>query len=154
MATPDMASRAATTEPIGGPPESDDPAETPDRLYTIGELASVHGITTRTIRFYEAKGLIRPARKGVARAYSRRDRARLILILRGKNLGFSLDEIETFLSLYDADPSHMTQAQMLMDMVDRQVADLQEKKADIERILRDLKQIRNQCAAHLQSNRR
>jgi DNA-binding transcriptional MerR regulator len=148
-----MASRAVTTEPVNQP-TSDEPAEDQERLFTIGELASVHAITTRTIRFYESKGLIRPARKGVARAYSRRDRARLILILRGKNLGFSLEEIEKFLSLYDADPSHIAQAQLLMDMVDRQVSDLQEKKADIERILRDLKQIRAQCAEHLQANRR
>jgi DNA-binding transcriptional MerR regulator len=147
-----MASRAATTEPVSAPPAHDEPADTPDRVYTIGELAAVHGITTRTIRFYESKGLIRPARKGVARAYARRDRARLILILRGKNLGFSLEEIEKFLSLYDADPSHLAQTQMLMDMVDRQVSDLQEKKADIERILRDLKQIRAQCAEHLAHN--
>ena len=62
-------------------------------LYTIGELAGEFNVTTRTIRFYESKGLISPARRGVARAYSRRDRARLKLILRGKNLGFSLEEI-------------------------------------------------------------
>jgi DNA-binding transcriptional MerR regulator len=147
-----MASRAVTTEPISAPPANDEPGDTPDRMFTIGELAALHSITTRTIRFYEAKGLIRPARKGVARAYARRDRARLILILRGKNLGFSLEEIEKFLSLYDADPSHLAQAQLLMDMVDRQVSDLQEKKADIERILRDLKQIRAQCAEHLAHN--
>ncbi len=144
-----MASRAATTEPVIASPANDEMADAPDRLFTIGELASVHGITTRTIRFYESKGLIRPARKGVARAYSRRDRARLILILRGKNLGFSLEEIEKFLSLYDADPSHVAQAQLLMDMVDRQMTDLQAKRADIDRILRDLKQIRGQCAEHL-----
>jgi MerR family regulatory protein len=62
-----MASRAATTEPVSTPPAHDEPVDTPDRLFTIGELATVHGITTRTIRFYESKGLIRPARKGVAR---------------------------------------------------------------------------------------
>ena len=148
-----MASRAAPLEPISGPTSDDDAAGSPDRLFTIGELAAVHGITTRTIRFYESKGLIRPARKGVARAYGRRDRARLILVLRGKNLGFTLEEIETFLGLYDADPSHLTQTQMLMDTVDRHIRDLQDKRADIERILRDLKQIRAQCASHLDANR-
>ncbi|MFK5151177.1 MerR family transcriptional regulator, partial [Klebsiella pneumoniae] len=59
-----------------------------ERLYTIGELAGELDVTTRAIRFYEAKGLIAPARRGVARSYTRRDRARLKLILRGKNLGF------------------------------------------------------------------
>ena len=72
-------------------------AEDPDRLYTIGELAEEFDVTTRTIRFYEAKGLIMPARRGVARCYGRRDRARLKLILRGKNLGFSLEVIAQYL---------------------------------------------------------
>jgi DNA-binding transcriptional MerR regulator len=68
-----------------------------NRLFAIGELAAEFGVTTRTIRFYESKGLISPARRGVARAYSRRDRARLKLILRGKNLGFSLEAIAAYL---------------------------------------------------------
>jgi DNA-binding transcriptional MerR regulator len=68
-----------------------------NRQFTIGELATEFGVTTRTIRFYESKGLISPARRGVARAYSRRDRARLKLILRGKNLGFSLEAIAAYL---------------------------------------------------------
>ena len=91
-----------------------------DRLYTIGELAGEFDVTTRTIRFYESKGLISPARRGVARAYSRRDRARLKLILRGKNLGFSLEEIAEYLKLYDADPAQMAQTQMLLSGVERQ----------------------------------
>ena len=150
-----MASRAAVLEPSteAAALPGDEVGDSPDRLFTIGELAAVHGITTRTIRFYESKGLIRPSRKGVARAYARRDRARLILILRGKNLGFTLEEIETFLGLYDADPSHLTQTQMLMETVDRHIRDLQDKRADIERILRDLKQIRSQCAAHIEAKR-
>ena len=68
-------------------------------FYTIGELAEDLGITTRAIRFYEAKGLIAPARRGVARSYTRRDRARLMLVLRGKNLGFTLDDIRHYLEL-------------------------------------------------------
>src|SRR5262245_42842132 len=80
-------------------------AEASEGLYTIGGLAEELKLTTRAIRFYEAKGLIAPARRGVARSYSRRDRARLKLILRGKNLGFSLEEIAQYLKLYDADPA-------------------------------------------------
>lgn len=124
----------------------------PDRLATIGELAAAYGITTRTIRFYEAKGLISPARKGVARAYGRRDRARLKLILRGKNLGFSLEDITEFLSLYDTDPSQIAQTRLLLAKVDGHIQDLENKRKDIERTLKDLKEIRSQCVEHLEAS--
>jgi DNA-binding transcriptional MerR regulator len=121
----------------------------PERLHTIGELADELAVTTRAIRFYEAKGLIAPARRGVARSYSRRDRARLMLILRGKNLGFSLEEISQYLMLYDADPAQMTQTQMLLARIEAAIADLQLKRADLDRTLRELKDIRAQCVEHL-----
>lgn len=124
-----------------------------DRLYTIGELAGELEVTTRTIRFYEAKGLIAPARRGVARSYTRRDRARLRLILRGKNLGFTLDEIAQYLKLYDADPTQHAQTQLLLSRVETAIADLQEKRADIERTLRELKDIRGQCQQHLNAKK-
>jgi DNA-binding transcriptional MerR regulator len=120
-----------------------------DRLYTIGELAAELGVTTRTIRFYESKGLIAPARRGVARCYSRRDRARLMLILRGKNLGFSLEAIGEYLKLYDADPAHIAQTQMLLAGVEEAIDNLQTKRADLDRTLKELKDIRAQCMAHL-----
>ena len=107
-------------------------------------------MTTRAIRFYEAKGLIAPARRGVARSYSRRDRARLMLILRGKNLGFSLEEIAQYLALYDADPAQVAQTRMLLARIEAAIEDLQTKRADLDRTLRDLKDIRAQCVQHLQ----
>jgi DNA-binding transcriptional MerR regulator len=122
-----------------------------DRLYTIGELAAELGITTRTIRFYESKGLIAPARRGVARSYSRRDRGRLKLILRGKNLGFSLEAIAEYLKLYDADPAHIAQTQMLLNGVEEAIEGLQTKRADLDRTLKELREIRAQCVEHLQS---
>jgi DNA-binding transcriptional MerR regulator len=127
------------------------PGEPPERLYSIGELAEELALTTRAIRFYEAKGLISPARRGVARSYSRRDRARLRLILRGKNLGFTLEEIAQYLSLYDADPAQVAQTQMLLARVETAIEDLQAKRADLDRSLRELKDIRAQCAAHLKA---
>jgi len=126
----------------------------PERLYTIGELADDLAVTTRAIRFYEAKGLIAPARRGVARSYSRRDRARLMLILRGKNLGFSLEEISQYLMLYDADPTQITQTQMLLARIEAAMADLQLKRADLDRSLRELKDIRAQCVEHLKGKGR
>jgi DNA-binding transcriptional MerR regulator len=112
-------------------------------------------VTTRTIRFYESKGLIAPARRGVARAYSRRDRARLKLILRGKNLGFSLEDIAAYLKLYDTDPTQMAQTQMLLAGVEAAIEDLQAKRSDLDRTLKDLREIRTQCLEHLtKKNRR
>jgi DNA-binding transcriptional MerR regulator len=126
-----------------------EPSAPEDRLYTIGELAAELSVTTRTIRFYESKGLISPARRGVARSYSRRDRARLKLILRGKNLGFSLEVIGEYLKLYDADPAHIAQTQMLLAGVEEAIDNLQTKRTDLDRTLKELKEIRAQCVEHL-----
>jgi DNA-binding transcriptional MerR regulator len=120
-----------------------------ERLYSIGELAQELEVTTRAIRFYEAKGLIAPVRRGVHRSYSRRDRARLRLILRGKNLGFTLEEVAQYLRLYDADPAQIAQTQMLLAHIERAIEHLQVKRADIDRTLKELKEIRNQCTEHL-----
>jgi DNA-binding transcriptional MerR regulator len=120
-----------------------------DVRLTIGELATELGLTTRTIRFYEQKGLIVPSRKGVARYYGRRDRARMRLILQGKNLGFSLEVIAEFLALYDSDPSQVAQARMLRTKVDAAIADLESKRNDIERALADLQDISRRCTEHL-----
>lgn len=129
-------------------PHSSSDQPTDDR-FTIGELAEELGVTTRAIRFYESRGLIAPERKGVARAYTRRDRARLLLILRGKNLGFTLEDIKEYLELYDADPGQVTQAAMLKAKVEAHIDDLHRKQIDIERTLKELKDIRTQCELHL-----
>jgi DNA-binding transcriptional MerR regulator len=119
-------------------------------FYTIGELADDFAITTRTIRFYEARGLIRPQRvRANNRAYSRRDRARLKLILRGKNLGFSLEDVAEYLSLYDSDPGQVTQTKLLLGKIEAHIADLNAKRTDLDSTLAELKEIRNQCLGHL-----
>ena len=119
------------------------------RLQRIGELAAEFAITTRAIRFYESRGLLTPARRGTNRSYDRRDRARLMLILRGKNLGFSLEDIGEYLALYDTDPTQDAQTRLLLDKVEVAIVDLQHKRADIDRSLRELKEIRAACVAHL-----
>jgi DNA-binding transcriptional MerR regulator len=120
-----------------------------DKLYTIGELAEEFAVTTRTIRFYESRGLIAPARRGSNRSYTRRDRARLALILRGKNLGFSLEDVAEYLGLYDADPGQQAQTTMLLNKVEATIADLNQKRADLDRTLKELKEIRTKCLDHL-----
>jgi DNA-binding transcriptional MerR regulator len=143
---------SARPSPAGAkhvPPPAAAAGERAERLYSIGELAQELKVTTRAIRFYEAKGLIAPVCRGVHRSYSRRDRARLKLILRGKNLGFTLEEVAQYLKLYDADPAQIAQTQMLLAHIERAIEHLQAKRADIDRTLKELKEIRSQCAEHL-----
>ncbi len=122
-------------------------------LYTIGELSREFGVTSRTIRFYESKGLLSPLRKGTARSYSKRDRAQLILVLRGKNLGFTLEEIKEYLGLYAADTSQITQLRHLLDKIDDRIELLRRKKADLERTQSELKAIRSQVMAALKERK-
>ena len=142
---PDGAAREEnSTAPQRGPDTS-----STEPQWSIGELARQLGVTTRTIRFYEAQQLITPEREKGARVYGRRDRARMHLILRGKNLGFTLDVIRQYLSLYDADPDQVAQTQMFLEKVDASIADLEGKKSDIERTLAELKALQTRAVAFL-----
>src|SRR5436305_11215191 len=107
-------------------------AEERDGLFTVTELARDLGITARTIRFYEDKGLIAPQRAGSTRVYTARDRARMILILRGKRLGFSLREIKEYLDLYGIDVNHTEQLRLLMKSVRVRIARLVEQRKALE----------------------
>ncbi len=129
--------------------------ETPgEPTYSISALAKEFGITTRTIRFYESRGLISPERVGTARRYSKRDRARLMLILRGRNLGFTVDDVSEYLSLYDSDPGQLAQTRLLLDKVTAAIDDLETKRRDIEHSLGELSEIRARCEAHLKDRER
>jgi DNA-binding transcriptional MerR regulator len=112
-----------------------------DDLAGINAVAQMLGITPRTLRFYEDKGLIAPCRVGTTRIYRRREVARMQLILRGKQLGFSLREIEDLLDLYDADPQHVEQMRALAErcrqrigLLDRQREAITETRAELEKI--------------------
>jgi DNA-binding transcriptional MerR regulator len=110
-------------------------------LFAIADLSDEFGISTRAIRFYESKGLLKPERIGGTRVFRRRDRARLILILRGKRLGFSLRDISDYLSLYDAQ-SQTAQVKLLVDKVDERLGLLERQKADLETTIGELREIR------------
>jgi DNA-binding transcriptional MerR regulator len=110
-------------------------------LFAIADLATEFGISTRAIRFYETKGLLQPERVGATRVFRRRDRARLILILRGKRLGFSLRDISEYLSLYDAH-SQSAQVTLLIAKVDERLSLLERQKADLEITIDELREIR------------
>lgn len=110
-------------------------------LFAIADLAQEFGISTRAIRFYEAKGLLHPERVGGTRVFRRRDRARLILILRGKRLGFSLRDISDYLSLYDAH-SQTAQVNLLVQKVDERLQLLEQQLGDLQTTIAELREIR------------
>jgi DNA-binding transcriptional MerR regulator len=117
-------------------------------LYAIADLAREFGISTRAIRFYESKGLLHPERVGGSRIFRRRDRARLILILRGKRLGFSLRDISDYLSLYDAH-SQTAQVNLLVEMVDQRLALLEGQLTDLQTTISELREIRKLASERL-----
>jgi DNA-binding transcriptional MerR regulator len=114
------------------------PTSDSERLYSITDLARELAITPRAIRFYESKALIAPQRAGANRIYTHRDRARLLIILRGKRLGFSLSGIKSFLDLYDADPQQESQLRHLLKGVRRRIEQLETQKRDLELTLDEL----------------
>ncbi len=118
-------------------------------LYTVTRLADDLGVTPRTIRFYEDKGLIAPRRAGVTRIYTHRDRARMKLILRGKRLGFSLRDIGEFLDLYDVDTTQTAQMRRLLRAVRDRLDELEEQRLALEQTLDELRDIEGQAQARL-----
>ncbi len=125
-----------------------------------GELAGIQhvaeelGVTMRTLRFYEDKGLIEPRRVGTMRVYTRREVARLQLILRGKRLGFSLKEIKEFLDLYDADPQHVEQMRLLAARASQRAADLIQQRSAIEQTIAELHQIEREALERIEAAQR
>src|ERR1700733_11925858 len=114
------------------------------QFYSVTQLARDLGVTARTIRFYEDKGLISPQRAGNNRVYTLRDRARMSLILRGKKLGFSLREIKEYLDLYDADPTHAKQLRLLLKAVSTRIAQLEDQRVALDEALGELRDVEAQ----------
>jgi DNA-binding transcriptional MerR regulator len=120
------------------------------RLWTVGELAEELGVTTRTLRFYEAEGLISPRRQGAVRVYSVRDRTRLRLILRGKRFGMSLAEIAEIIDIYDgANSSERRQLRTLLDRLAAITGDLQARQEDLRRTLDEVADVTELCRTRL-----
>ena len=124
-----------------------------ERLYGISELASELGITARAIRFYEAKGLLTPPRVNGGRVYTRRERARLKLILRAKSIGFSLAEVRQFLDLYGSrGEGRPQQVIFVAERSNTLIKELEQKQADVAATLEELKDIHRQCLRYLAEN--
>lgn len=113
--------------------------------FTITDLAKEFELTTRAIRFYEDQGLLAPSRDGRNRIYSKRDRVRLKLILRGKRLGFSLGEIKELFDLYASAQGEKAQLKQYLKILAQKRALLEEKKKDIEAVLSEIDMFEAQC---------
>jgi DNA-binding transcriptional MerR regulator len=115
------------------------------RTWSITDLAEEFGVTLRTIRFYEDRGLIAPERRGTPRVFHARDRVRLALILRGRRLGFSLDEIATIVDMYDAEPGEAGQLRYLLEQIDVRRTELEQRRKDIDETLAELAEVERRC---------
>lgn len=125
-----LAERRARAEHDGAGPVS----------FTITELAEEFGITPRAIRFYEDKGLLNPGRNGLNRIYTRRDRARLKLILRGKRLGFSLSAIKEMIDLYDLGDGQVEQLRLTLKRAQERMTALEGQRAEIDQAIAELRE--------------
>ena len=127
------------TQAGGAAPVNDDAVPDSNEEYTrIGEMAKTFGVTLRTLRFYEDKGLISPKRDGSTRLYSRRDRARLKLILLGRKVGFSLRDVKQIMDLYDPKGANTKQLRLTLVKSEKQLARLQKQRAAIDEAITEL----------------
>lgn len=108
-------------------------------LMTISDMCLTFDVTPRTLRFYEAKELLSPIREGTKRLFTKRDRARLTLILRGKRFGFSLEDIRQLLDLYDRDGSQETQLTRTYDIARARLAQMEHQRAELDEAIVELK---------------
>lgn len=120
------------------------------KTYTIAELAKEFGITHRTIRYYEEQGLIAPQRQGQERVYSDKDRVALVLVLRGKRIGFSLAECRNLIELYDPQEGNKKQLNIMLEKISERRAALEQQMLDIQKIQQELDIAEQRCQSALE----
>ncbi len=113
---------------------------TTDDLMTIRQMCDAFDVTPRTLRFYEAKELIFPIREGQKRLFTKRDRARLTLILRGKRFGFSLEDIRQLLDLYNMGDQQATQLKRTYDLALKRLAEMESQRDELNTAIAELKE--------------
>jgi|SRR5664279_358547 DNA-binding transcriptional MerR regulator len=122
----------------------------PERTWTVRELADELGVTTRTLRFYEAEGLLSPHRLGTSRVYGQREHARLRLILRGRRFGMTLSECREIVDMYDgAATSERRQLETLLVRLEAVASDLRARQVDLGRTLDEVTEVVEQCRDRL-----
>ena len=125
-------------------------AGTKERTWSVRELADELQVTTRTLRFYEAEGLLSPRRVGTARIYTARDHTRLVLILRGRRFGMSLPEIREIVDMYDDSATgERGQLDALITRLTEIAADLRARQRDLSRTLAEVDDVAERCRARL-----
>lgn len=136
----------------GGAPADGVPDTSPDSggsTWTIAQVADEFGVTHRTVRHYEELGLIAPERRGTQRVYHRRDKIRLALILRGKRLGFPLEEIRKIVDMYDDIPGEAGQLRYVLRQVNDRRADLEQRRRDLDDLFEELDEFERRCRGDL-----
>ena len=118
----------------------EDNPDLPNDLMTIREMSDAFEVTPRTLRFYEAKELLFPIREGQKRLFTRRDRGRLKLILRGKRFGFRLEEIRQLLELYHMGDQQLTQLSRTCRIAEERLEDMERQRDELDRTINDLKE--------------
>ncbi len=118
-----------------------------EKPLTIREMQQRFGVTARTLRFYEEEGMIAPLREGQRRLYRRGEQIKMKLILRGRNLGFSLAEVRKIMELYDAEPGELGQIDYLIERIEVRRAELLEKRQQIDDVLSELDGLEATCRA-------
>ncbi len=121
------------------------------RTWTIAEVAEEFGVTHRTVRYYEAEGLISPERRGTVRVFHPRDRVRLGLVLRGRRLGFPIEEIRRIVDMYDDVPGEAGQLEYLLSQIGERRTELEARRADIEAALAELDDLQRRCRSDLEA---
>lgn len=112
-----------------------------DDYLRIGEMAKIYGVTLRTLRFYEDKGMLSPKREGATRLYSQRDRTLLKLILLGRKVGFSLRDVKNMIDLYDPKGSNVRQLKVTLEKSTKQMTRLVKQKEELDEAMADLGQL-------------
>lgn len=126
--------------------------ETPTgRTWTIAEIAEEFGVSHRTLRYYEDQGLISPERQGTTRIFHARDRVRLALVLRGKRLGFPLEESRRIVDMYDEQPGEAGQLAYLLGQIGDRRAELHQRRQDVEAALAELDELERRCHEDLRT---
>ena len=132
----------------GGPMIDSEPSDR-SRFYSVAELANEFSLTSQGIRFYEESGLISPARVGRTRVFNYQDRARLILIQRLRRLGFSIDAIREYLSLYKADTTGEAQYRLGLERIAGRIQELESKRRDLDESLAGLRALEREAKERL-----